>query len=1366
MKLSLSRISKSGLAAACLLVWSVQFCRSQELAVQVNPNQSFDTDDIKLSRQPHSFNRFLGWKYAALAKQDTSKWTRPDKSTALNQVSSVNSFETKASSNSASSANPFVEAGFASPTKLPTGFLPTAVVQGDFNGDGTMDLAVSNGGDNTIYVYPGNGDGTFAIPEVLYTAGQSPVWLAAAQLRASGHVDLIAVDGDSNQVEVFFGNGDGTFQPPAVVATLSQTPTFVLAGDFNNDGNVDLAVGLAVAANAMQPQFEVLLSDGTGAFPSAITPPLIDNESDSPLPTNWLASGDVNNDHLLDLVATVAFEGAITYLNQGGTRFQEGPIFNPGDGAVAVGLGDMNGDGCLDAIETGGYGWLTIAKGNCNGTFTQNGFTAELGDIDYAVTVADINGDGKLDVVASSAFSEDEVVGGIGAVGGYLVSVLDGDGAGNVSPPSIYRVGADAFSFAVSDLTGDGFPDIITISQHESSSDLLVNDGKGGFGTPSGEAVGYIGGVSNAPNSLATPQTVDVNGDGKPDVVLMEYGQNSSLPNQVAVLLNDGTGKLKPPIRSPITVGPSVPDPVFVVANFRSATAPDLIYVSTYDSPYVIAFMPGNGDGTFGAATTLATLPNPYQVVAGDFNGDGKLDFAVLGYASVGTLGTYSTWQLDVFLGNGDGTFKHLQPQEFPALTSAYPYQLLTGDFNHDGKVDLLIGSNTNGGWVASGDDLDLALGNGDGTFQTPTTLFAHFGPVAVADLNNDGYLDLVQARDPNADITQDALNIAGGNYFTPAITLYLGGPGGVFTQQATYFAPGLQFASTFPALVGRFEGSGNLDIALPIVQSTLTGPGNEFLQIFQGDGTGAFIRNGIAYQLPLYDSPVVGADYRGVGLTDLLDLLPSTSSINTISASPAPALAITADSSPLSGNQGSATVTLALPPTTNETVELSSSDPTVTLPSDLTFNPAQSQQSFSFSVGPGFSSSHLLAITGSLAGQTATAYFARANPNLNPGVSAFIGGTVFPTTSVLAFPNGSIPLFLTLQSLEGYSGTFGQFTCSGLPAGANCDFSQSNVVLLPGGYAQVTFNLTTSWNSPVGSYALSILASNGEISASAPLTLDVGGFTLSATPSIVQTNGPNAPNMTVTGTFSSFFNQTILITCDGLPTGATCTGPGLLSPSMPTGTAMLSALPGVSAQDYPFQVVATYDNASASVKATLRVSSFSAALQTNSATISNGQSATFNVEFTSLNHFTNSQISLSCQSTSNVTCSTASQVASLSDGGTATLALKVTPPASTTAMAAHAGRSWTVAIACFVLSLFSPKRSPSWRLGFLNAFVLLVLVSAISACSGGGSGTGGGGGGGGGTSQTYTINVTALATTGSGTLQVPVGAINLSVIQ
>lgn len=1128
-------------------------------------------------RQDESTGRFLGWKFAAAAHQNTSRWVRTTSSAKSAQVQNTPSAHTntaKPSPRLSSSASPFSYAGFASTAKLPTGFLPTAVVQGDFNGDGKMDLAISNGGDDTIYVYLGNGDGTFGVPEVLYTTGQAPVWLAAAKLRTTGHLDLITVDGDSGQVEVFFGNGDGTFQPSSIVGTVDQIPTFVLADDFNNDGKIDIAVGLVVDADSTEPQFEVLQGDGNGNFPSIVFPPSIENSSDSPLPTSWLAAGDINNDGIPDVVTTVAFSGAIAYLNQGGTAFAQGGIFGPNDSPLAIALADMNGDGCLDAVETGGEGYLTIAKGNCDGTFTQGNPAAELGDFDVAVAVADVNGDGKLDVVASSAFSDAEIAfDGDGAYGGYLVSVLEGDGTGNVAPAALYRVGSEAYSLLVTDLSGNNFPDIVTMSQVESNASLLVNDGSGGYGSPAGETIGYLSGVVNAPLPGVIPQTVDVNGDGKPDVVLIESGQVAAIPHQLAVLLNDGRGKLGPPILSPITVDPNADFPIFVAASFRSATNPDVIYISQYDTGDV-DFIPGNGDGTFGVATTLGKVPFPYEVASGDFNGDGKLDFAVFGYASADS---FSTWELDVFLGNGDGTFKHLQPQTFSALTTDHPQQLIAGDFNHDGKLDLLIGSNTNSGWVNSGDDLDLVLGNGDGTFQTPTTLMAHFGPVAVADLNGDGYLDLIQTRDPDDNVTQDALTANGGAFITPAVTIYLGGPSGTFTKKATYSAPGIGIPSYYSALVGDFNGDGNLDIALPYFEATIGRPWERRLQMLQGNGDGTFAASGIPYQLPAYDLPIVGGDYRGVGATDLLDLVGVSSAINTISASPAPPLMIVPDS-PLSGNQGSATVSLALPAASVQTVQLSSSDSAVSLPGSVAISEGQTQQSINFTLGSAFDSTHLLAISANLGGQTATAYFAKANSNIQPGVTAIIGGTTLGTSSAATSPGGSIPLIFTLQSVAGYSGEFSQFGCAGLPAGASCNFAQSSLTLLPGGYAQVAFDLTTTSSTPGGMFNLTISANNGEISPSVPLSLVVSGFSVSGTAVSVAPGATTGNTSTITVTPVGGFTGSVALTAaiTSSPVGASNL------PTMSFGSASAVSITGSSAGTATLTISTTAPTSSA----------------------------------------------------------------------------------------------------------------------------------------------------------------------------------------
>lgn len=1377
------------LVACVLLPLSFDLVGHGQVSPRVQrPSTEKHASPHSTAKPKKSFGRFLGWKYAVLAHQDTRKWIRQQRLSNAQTTTKGAARELDtghgAVATSAASSTAFLDAGFANAPKLETGSIPTAVVQADFNGDGKMDIAISNGGDNTIYVYLGNGDGTFALPEILNTAGQSPVWLAAAKLRTTGHLDLIAVDGDSNQVEVFSGNGDGTFKPATVVATLSQTPTFVLAGDFNNDGHMDLAVGLAIAPDAIQPQFNILVGDGTGSFPSAIVPPPVSNAlNDSPLPTSWLALGDLNKDGWLDVVTTTFGEG-IAYLNQSGRAFLQGDGFGPVDGAATVALADVNNDGCLDAIETGTEGYLTIAPGNCDGTFTQGNPIAEAGDVDYALVVADVNGDGKPDVVASGAYTDNEEVwapGGGGTFGGYLVSVMDGDGTGNFAPPAIYRVAADAFSLVVADLKGNGYPDIVTIGQTESTASHLVNDEKGGFGAPSGESIGYLMGVSNAPTPSFYPQTVDLNGDGKPDVVLVEWGQYSSIPSQITALLNDGTGKLLPPVRSPIAVRPYAGIfPVFTTGKFRNATTPDMILVSEYASidgsndPNAVAFIPGNGDGTFGAAVTLADLPDPRTIVSGDFNGDGKLDFAVFGYL---TVNGPATAELDVFLGNGDGTFKHLTPQTFTALTSAAPQQLIAGDFNHDGKLDLLIGNNANQGWVSSGDDLDLMLGNGDGTFQAATTLMSHFGPVAVADLNGDGYLDLIQARDPNTDITEESLLAVGGANIPPAITIYLGGPGGTFTKKATYLAPGDQIPSFLPALVGDFNGDGKLDAAIPYQQSIIGRPWENRLQIFQGNGDGTFIPSGIPYQLPAYDIPIVGGDYRGVGLTDLLDQVGWTSSINTLSASPAPAFTIEADSSPLTGNQGSATVTLALPATSTESLQLASSDPAVTLPGTITFSPGDTQKSFTFTVGSGFDASHLLAISAAMGSQTETAYFAKANPNVTPGVTAFVQGWVEAVTSIATSPGGSIQFLFILQSVDGYSGDFGNFSCSGLPSGASCEFAQSSATLLPGGFVDVAFSLNTTSSIADGIYNIALNATNGEIAATAPVKLGIGGFSLAANPTTIQVNGTAAPSASVTATYSNLYSQNIQLSCSNLPSGATCYVPSIIYPAAPSTTVSLSAPSSLAAQDYPFEIVGTAGILTVNVNATLRVSNFSAALATDTASLTPLQSATFNVQIASLNHFSNNTISLSCQSSANITCTTPSQYASVTDGGTVTIPLTVTynGPNPTSRIKPLFSPRWTSALACIGMLFLLPKTKGRGFTSLWGILVLITLLPALSACGsgggstspgGGGTSSGGGGNGGGTTTSTVTVAVSAQATTQSGNLVNNAGTITLTVTE
>src|SRR3984885_2141092 len=174
------------------------------------------------------------------------------------------------------------------------------------------------------------------------------------------------------------------------------------------------------------------------------------------------------------------------------------------------------------------------------------------------------------------------------------------------------------------------------------------------------------------------------------------------------------------------TIGPAIGD-------FNGDGRPDYA-VPSNTGPVVILL--GAADGTFTNGTTITTTApfEPTSVVVGDFNGDGKQDLAVLSAAGTGSV--------NIYLGNGNGTFQAAKNYPVAASTSASRL-LAVGDFNRDGIQDL-VASNSSLNNVA------VLLGVGDGSFQAPVYYTVNNAPwnVVVGDLNQDGFLDLVVASD------------------------------------------------------------------------------------------------------------------------------------------------------------------------------------------------------------------------------------------------------------------------------------------------------------------------------------------------------------------------------------------------------------------------------------------------------------------------------------------------------------------------------------------------------------------------------------------------------------------------------------------
>jgi len=392
------------------------------------------------------------------------------------------------------------------------------------------------------------------LPAMNYSSGgESPGSVAIADVNGDGKLDLVVANTicpfycfsvQNGSVGILLANGDGTFQPVVTYDTGGTFAMSVVVADVNGDGKPDVIVTHAcwVKSCLSKTGVSVLLGNGDGTFRPAVT-------YNSGAPESFsVAVADVNADGKPDLlVATNCFpdtcgyptptHGVISVLlgNGDGTFLAPVTYDSGGIGANSLAAVDLNGDGKIDVLVAnagtlGGSfynsGSLGVLLGNGDGTF-QAPVTYAAGPIPWFVTVADVNGDGRLDalVPASCWCGRDAEI-----------SVLLGNGDGTFGPVVTYDSGGmDTLSLTVSDVNGDGKPDLLALSMCNPwiECDSHGDDVLGVF-------LGNGDGTFQPPLIFTTPPGIpivaaDLNGDGKPDVVLT----NTTPPGFVSVLLNN-----------------------------------------------------------------------------------------------------------------------------------------------------------------------------------------------------------------------------------------------------------------------------------------------------------------------------------------------------------------------------------------------------------------------------------------------------------------------------------------------------------------------------------------------------------------------------------------------------------------------------------------------------------------------------------------------------------------------------------------------------------------------------------------------------------------------------------------------------------
>jgi VCBS repeat protein/FG-GAP repeat protein len=616
------------------------------------------------------------------------------------------------------------------------------IVTGDFDRNGWPDVAQANTGANSVTVLL-NHNGTLSRAADI-AVGAGPFDLTAGDFNRDGILDLAVANADANSISILIGKGDGTFaRTRDLTRPELRNPRSVRAADMTGDGLLDI-----VASGYLSNSIVVWPGDGTGAFAA---PGSFVGYATQP---QGIAVADFNHDGHMDVAAVYDSTGGLAILYGTG----DARIFEPAAHAVAgpqklnvVAAGDFNRDGWIDlaaastannlvAVYLGGAAGFTLSK------------TYPTGSSPRGIAVVDVNADGALDLVTANYASG-------------TISVF----AGSKSSPGTFAAGVEVAAnrgsraVATADVNQDGRVDLVTGDQLVAATSVLVNQivlKPGAFAftkVPKGAASSSWGSSQNV-------WLADFDRDGALDVATMA----ASATGVIVMFAKGATVTLAGP--TPTVAGA-------IVEDFNHDGNPDVLISGGFAGAPIYCYL-GNGKGAF--TGPLQTLPplTVYRIAAGDLNGDGRPDLILAGFSNA------NGWNVQVMLGTGNGTFVTAGRIDETNLSSA----MTTGDFDRDGKTDLAL--------LTYGVGVEVWHGNGAGGFVSsqrynvePANILTS---LSAADLNHDGWLDLVAASDEQ-------------------MSVQLGGPTGLDAPRFTTVAEDL--GSENGVAIADVNGDGDPDI-------------------------------------------------------------------------------------------------------------------------------------------------------------------------------------------------------------------------------------------------------------------------------------------------------------------------------------------------------------------------------------------------------------------------------------------------------------------------------------------------------------------------------------------------------------------------
>jgi hypothetical protein len=507
----------------------------------------------------------------------------------------------------------------------------------DFNGDGAVDLAASDGQNDAVYILLGNNTGSFTLKTTLFNGG-APENVLTADLNGDGHIDLVVRGSLGADATVYLGNGDGTFQNGVGYAGPHNI-TSVMLRDMDGDGHLDMVV------TGFNNTIDILHGNGDGTFATTSSG---GTANGGPLPL-LLAIADFNSDGILDF-ATATENGICMQLGKGNLAYGPPIPYSGSPSPNSAVMADFNRDGFEDFAEVA-PGGIALIFGAAGGTL-QSADVYDLGEGAANLAVADFNSDSNPDIAVNTTQPAPVILLGKGS-GKFTVPALPG-------PPTNQPAGISIYT---GDFNGDGKADLLlTNGSPNPSATIFFGDGNGTFSAPV------------VPTISATPSTGvavlgDFNHDGTTDIGVFD-------DQSLDILLGERTNTFN--VESNFFPGLASSNGA-AVGDLNNDGKLDIVF--TQDSSNPLQILLGNGDGTFSLGHQLPANIFPQVMAAADLDGDGNSDIVALeGFASLA----------QIYYGNGDGTFQN--PVTLP-LERQY-LQMQVVDIDHDGKPDLVFTDN------------------------------------------------------------------------------------------------------------------------------------------------------------------------------------------------------------------------------------------------------------------------------------------------------------------------------------------------------------------------------------------------------------------------------------------------------------------------------------------------------------------------------------------------------------------------------------------------------------------------------------------------------------------------------------------------